>query len=93
MHLILKCILMHLICIKLGFLVMCKNQAGKVFIYEPIENIIPIKTKEIRARKEKIALITTFLKEDDKTKQGVILDLQALSFPGIPIRNRKEQRK
>ena len=73
---------------------LCKNQsAGKVFIYEPIENIIPIKTKEIRARKEKIALITTFLKEDDKTKQGVILDLQALSFPGIPIRNRKEQRK
>ena len=46
-------------------MIRCTNvriKLAKVFIYEPIENIVFNKTKEIIARKEKIALITTFLK-------------------------------
>ena len=48
-------------------------QAGKVFIYKPIENIISIKTKEIIAKKEKIALKTTFLKNTIKQSKELSL--------------------
>ena len=51
------------------------KQAGKVFIYKPIENIISIKTKEIIAREEKIAFNNNLSKKHVKTKQGFTLDL------------------
>ena len=59
-------------------MIRCTNvriKLAKVFIYEPIENIIFNKTKEIIAREEKIAFNNNLSKKHVKTKQGFTLDL------------------